>query len=120
MKSNVLPAGFPATPEAWEKLIAQALEQVQDPDCPYDPTDPAATEAYWRNAVVVREGGIPAVRTALAAARPARRAPPRRATKVSVTVRYSPEVVDYFRATGAGWQARMDAVLRDYVAQHQG
>ena len=24
----------------------------------------------------------------------------------------------YFRSTGEGWQARMDGVLRDYVATH--
>ncbi|MDA8151393.1 MAG: BrnA antitoxin family protein [Acidithiobacillus sp.] len=35
--------------------------------------------------------------------------------KVLVSIRYSPEVVDYFRQTGEGWQTRMDAVLRDYV-----
>lgn len=40
------------------------------------------------------------------------------APKVLLSVRYSPEVVDYFRSTGDGWQARMDGVLREYVAQH--
>jgi uncharacterized protein (DUF4415 family) len=35
--------------------------------------------------------------------------------KQLVSTRYSPEVIDYFRASGAGWQARMDAVLKDYV-----
>jgi len=35
--------------------------------------------------------------------------------KQLVSIRYSPEVIDYFRASGAGWQARMDAVLKDYV-----
>lgn len=39
-------------------------------------------------------------------------------TKVLVSVRYSPEVVDYFRGTGAGWQARMDGVLMEYVARN--
>jgi uncharacterized protein (DUF4415 family) len=33
-------------------------------------------------------------------------------------VRYSPEVVEYFRSTGEGWQSRMDRVLRDYVTRH--
>jgi uncharacterized protein (DUF4415 family) len=36
--------------------------------------------------------------------------------KLLVSVRYSPEVLEYFKSTGAGWQARMDGVLRDYVA----
>ncbi|MFM8524454.1 MAG: BrnA antitoxin family protein [Cyanobacteriota bacterium] len=38
--------------------------------------------------------------------------------KKLVSIRYSPEVIDYFRALGAGWQARMDAVLKDYVKAH--
>jgi len=38
--------------------------------------------------------------------------------KLLLSVRYSPEVVAYFRATGDGWQARMDSILREYVARH--
>ena len=38
--------------------------------------------------------------------------------KLLVSVRYSPEVVRYFRSTGSGWQSRMDGVLRQYVARH--
>ncbi len=36
-------------------------------------------------------------------------------SKRLVSIRYSPDVIDYFRATGAGWQSRMDAVLERYV-----
>jgi uncharacterized protein (DUF4415 family) len=35
--------------------------------------------------------------------------------KLLVSVRYSPEVLGYFKSTGEGWQARMDSVLRQYV-----
>ena len=38
--------------------------------------------------------------------------------KLLVSVRYSPEVVAYFRSTGEGWQSRMDGVLRKYVERH--
>src|SRR3989338_8972154 len=38
--------------------------------------------------------------------------------KLLVSVRYSQEVIEYFRATGDGWQSRMDEVLRKYVARH--
>ena len=38
--------------------------------------------------------------------------------KLLVSVRYSPEVVAYFKATGEGWQSRMDGVLRQYVQAH--
>ena len=37
--------------------------------------------------------------------------------KLLVSVRYSPEVVAYFKSTGEGWQSRMDGVLREYVAR---
>ena len=39
--------------------------------------------------------------------------------KVLVSVRYSPEVVKYFKGTGPGWQARMDEVLRDYISKRR-
>ena len=35
--------------------------------------------------------------------------------KALVSIRYSAEVLEYFRSTGAGWQSRMDAVLREFV-----
>src|SRR3970040_2446919 len=38
--------------------------------------------------------------------------------KQLVSVRYSPEVIAYFRSTGEGWQARMDGVLSEYVSKH--
>ncbi len=37
--------------------------------------------------------------------------------KQLVSVRYSPEVLAYFKATGEGWQSRMDGVLRQYVSR---
>jgi uncharacterized protein (DUF4415 family) len=43
--------------------------------------------------------------------------PPLENKKMLVSVRYSPEVLAYFRSTGEGWQSRMDGVLRDYVSK---
>jgi len=37
--------------------------------------------------------------------------------KQLVSVRYSQEVLEYFRSTGEGWQARMDRVLLKYVSR---
>jgi len=34
------------------------------------------------------------------------------------SVRFSPEVLDYFRATGKGWQTRMDEALKEWIARH--
>jgi len=44
--------------------------------------------------------------------------PKSQSAKQLVSVRYSPEVLAYFKSTGEGWQSRMDRVLRDYVARH--
>ena len=38
--------------------------------------------------------------------------------KLLVSMRYSPEVVEYFKSTGDGWQSRMDGVLRKYITRH--
>ena len=38
--------------------------------------------------------------------------------KVLLSVRYSPEVIAFFKSTGEGWQSRMDGVLRDYVEKN--
>lgn len=39
-------------------------------------------------------------------------------SKQAVTVRYSPEVLAAFRATGAGWQTRMNDALKDWLSTH--
>ena len=46
---------------------------------------------------------------------PLRGRPKSDSKKLLVSVRYSPEVLAYFRSTGEGWQARMDGVLRQCV-----
>ena len=38
-------------------------------------------------------------------------------TKQLLSLRYSREVVEYFKSTGEGWQSRMDEVLLKHVAQ---
>ena len=39
-------------------------------------------------------------------------------TKERITIRLSRDVVERFRAQGAGWQTRMDAALQDWLTQH--
>ena len=39
-------------------------------------------------------------------------------TKERITRRLSPDVVDALRATGSGWQTRMDAALKDWLKTH--
>ncbi|MBK7000308.1 MAG: BrnA antitoxin family protein [Rhodoferax sp.] len=101
------PTSKPSTfsKEQMAAAIAAAPDEVNDPECPYDPNDAAAVKAFWAKGKVVRL--------------PGQRGPQKRPTKVAVTVRYSPEVVEFFRATGEGWQTRMNDALREYVKRHR-
>jgi uncharacterized protein (DUF4415 family) len=42
----------------------------------------------------------------------ARRGPQKAPTKIPVSIRLSPEVVQHFKAKGPGWQSRIDDALR--------
>jgi len=100
--------------------IKAAPEHVHDPDSPYDPNDPKAVAEYFKDAVVVHGGGYRAVKAALAAKRkPGQRGPGKRPPKEVINIRLSPEVLSAFRATGDGWQTRVDGALRDWLKGHE-
>lgn len=73
---------------------------VREPECPYDANDGESVAAFWAKG----ELRMPGVR-----------GPQKLPPKTAVTVRYSAEVLDYFKATGAGWQTRMNSVLLEFV-----
>lgn len=50
--------------------------------------------------------------------RRAPRGPQKAPVKERITIRLSPEVVASFRATGEGWQTRLDAALKDWLKTH--
>ena len=47
------------------------------------------------------------------------RGPQKKPTKERITIRLSPEVLRRFRATGDGWQSRMDEALQDWLTKHK-
>jgi uncharacterized protein (DUF4415 family) len=47
------------------------------------------------------------------------RGPQKAPTKERITIRLSPEVVQPFRATGEGWQTRVDVALKDWLKSHK-
>jgi uncharacterized protein (DUF4415 family) len=57
---------------------------------------------------------LPATLRAKLGGRGPQKAPP----KVSTTIRLSPDVVQAFRATGDGWQTRIDSALKDWLRTH--
>jgi uncharacterized protein (DUF4415 family) len=48
-----------------------------------------------------------------------RRGPQKDPTKERITIRLSADVLENFRATGPGWQARINAALREWLQQHR-
>ncbi len=97
-----------ATPVDWEALIAAAPGK--------DRALTAAEEKKLAHAVVVKGGGYAAVRAAVAKKRQrGERGPQVAPTKQLVSVRYSPEVLLYFKASGTGWQTRMNEALIEWV-----
>jgi len=103
MKPDTTSKPFPSKPDEIESVIQAAPERVHDPESPYDPNDRTAVEAFWKKATVRRPG---------------ERGPGKKAKKVLLSVRYSPDVVDYFKSTGEGWQTRMDEALQEWMAAH--
>ncbi len=46
------------------------------------------------------------------------RGPQKAPTKQATTIRLSPDVMAAFKATGTGWQTRIDAALKDWLRTH--
>ncbi|WP_087754137.1 BrnA antitoxin family protein [Paraburkholderia caledonica] len=49
----------------------------------------------------------------------ARGRPRSESPKVLLSVRYDADIVEQFKATGDGWQTRMNDALRDWLKDHQ-
>lgn len=78
----------------------------------------AQEDARITAAALADPDALPLTSEQLQAMRPMRGRPKAENRKMLVSVRYSAEVIDWFKATGEGWQSRMDQVLRDYISRH--
>lgn len=89
----------------WSRVKAAKETDVipyEPEDGPYDPNDPEAAQAWLAGADVIRKGRV---------IRRGTRGPQKAPTKKLVSLRLSAEVVEHFRATGRGWQTRIDSTL---------
>ena len=82
----------------WNRVESLTDEEIEraianDPDAA-----PTLDEAFWRNAVILDP----------------------RHEKSTVTMRIDDDVLDFFKRGGAGYQSRMNAVLRAYVYARRG
>ena len=96
----------PTKPKAtdWERVKSEAAQDAPiahtAADGPYDPNDAVAVAVYWHQASIKRGRGRPAA----AVKRP------------TLNMRVDADVLEAFKATGQGWQTRINAALRDAVA----
>jgi len=93
----------------WHRVLAYKEGDpipYESGDGPYDPNDVQATRAFLAQADLIRNGKV---------VRCGKRGPQKSPTKKLVSLRLSPEVVDYFRSTGPGWQTRIDTTLRKSI-----
>lgn len=99
--------------EEMAAALEAAPDQVSDGSAPYHSGDQKAVDDHWDAAIVThsKDELLRKVRQV--------RGRNKQPTKEQVSVRYSPEVLDYFRSTGKGWQTRMDEVLQHYVDQQK-
>jgi len=86
----------------WKRVKHEAATDapIDDQTGPYDPNNAAAVSAYWKAATITRGRGRPPVSV----------------KRPTLNMRVDAEVLEAFKATGAGWQTRINAVLRDAVA----
>ena len=66
----------------------------------------------WSRAIATPGGGVA---TTIAAIRRTR-GPGKKPSKEQVAIRLDPEVLGAFRAGGAGWQTRVNAALKEWLA----
>ena len=98
----------------WDRLDAATDEDITkgiaaDPDAAPELTDEDFKRARPASEV------LPQVVDAYRRSRGRQKAP----TKVAVSIRLSPDVVEYFKAQGQGWQTRINEVLEEYIVSRQ-
>ncbi len=86
-----------------------------DPDDAPELPDDFFEQGEWKigEQPISAHEGIVVLRRAVSSGRPKAES-----TKLSLTIRYDAEVIEAFKATGKGWQTRMNAALRDWLKTH--
>jgi len=93
----------------WDRVMAfkegDAIPYEPE-DGPYDPNDADAARAWLAHADLIRNGKV---------VRKGKRGPQKAPTKKLVSMRLSAEVIEHFKATGPGWQTRIDEALLESI-----
>lgn len=96
----------------WERV---KLEAAQDAPIAFDakadaynPNDAKSVQSHWEGALI-KQGGVVVGRV-----RGAQKAP----RKVPTTIRFDADVLDALKASGKGWQTRVNEAMREWIKTH--
>jgi uncharacterized protein (DUF4415 family) len=93
----------------WDRVLAfKEGDRIpyEPEDGPYDPNDAVAARVWFAQADLIRKGKV---------VRRGKRGPQKAPTKKLVSLRLSPEVIEHFKASGPGWQTRIDGALLESI-----
>ena len=93
--------------------VAAALAAAQANPPVFDPENPPTTDADWEGAIASRS--LPQLREKLAMRQ---RGPGHAPPKIPATIRFDHDVLDGLRATGRGWQTRVNEVMKEWLRRH--
>jgi len=85
----------------------RTTKRTRKSDVPYDPKNKAATMKYWKGATAHR--GVVELH-----AKRGRPSKPPEERKEQIALRVDKDVLEWYREQGAGWQTRMNAVLKAF------
>lgn len=100
---------FDFDPEFVAAAIAAAPEHVE-----YDPENAPWTDEQLKNAIVSHSYAELKEKLAARRTRGIGKAP----HKIMTAIRFDPDVLAALKATGKGWQTRVNDVMREWVTQH--
>ncbi len=75
-------------------------------------------DAWFAKAKPASEAFAPQTYAALVAMKRPRGRPKAHETKVFTAIRLDADVLETFKATGKGWQTRVNAALRQFITEH--
>ncbi len=88
----------------------EAINAMTDADIYHDADSPRTVESDWDGALL-KQGGVVIGQVNA-------RGKNKRPCKEQVAVRYDADILAYFRATGKGWQTRMNDALKEWLKEH--
>lgn len=93
----------------WEIIASLTDNQII-----HDSDSPSTSESDWNNAIVCHSAKELHSETTRRI-----RGKNKRPLKKQVAIRFDSDIIQAFRATGKGWQTRMNNALKEWLLEHQ-